>query len=138
MGACLRNATAVADALAPALLRGAALAVVASGERWPDGSLRPAAEDVWGAGALLSALVGRGVTGLSPEAGLALAAWRAVAADPVAALRGCAGGRELAAAGFADDVEVAAAVDVSAAVPVLRDGAFRAAAAGTSCGARPT
>ncbi len=136
VGACLRNASAVADALAPALLRGAALAVVASGERWPDGSLRPAAEDVWGAGALLSALVGRGVTGLSPEAGLALAAWRTVEGDPVAALHGCAGGRELAYAGFADDVEVAAEVDVSQAVPVLRDGALRRVA-GTSCGARP-
>lgn len=125
VGACLRNARAVADALAPALLRGSTLAVVASGERWGDGSLRPAAEDVWGAGALLAVLLDRGVTGLSPEAGLAVAAWRAVADDPAAALHACAGGRELAAAGFGEDVDVAAAVDVSDAVPVLLDGAFR-------------
>lgn len=126
VGACLRNAAAVAAALAPALLRGSRLAVVASGERWPDGSLRPAAEDVWGAGALLAALVDHGVVGLSPEAELAVAAWLAVAGDPVAALRACAGGRELAAVGFGEDVDVAAAVDVSDAVPVLLDGAFRA------------
>ncbi|VXC39951.1 2-phosphosulfolactate phosphatase [Nocardioides sp. AX2bis] len=135
VGACLRNASAVAEALAPALLRGASLAVVAAGERWPDGSLRPAVEDVWGAGSLLTALVGRGVTGLSPEAELAVVAWRTVADDPAAALRSCAGGRELAAVGFGADVEVAAAVDVSAAVPVLRDGAFRDA--GTSSGPGP-
>nr|WP_275955976.1 hypothetical protein [Nocardioides aquaticus] len=74
---------------------------------------------------MLAALLDRGVTGLSPEAGLAVAAWQAVADDPAAALRACAGGRELAAAGFGEDVDVAAAVDVSDAVPVLLDGAFR-------------
>ncbi len=131
VGACLRNAPAVADALAPALLRGSTLAVVASGERWADGSLRPAAEDVWGAGALLAALLERGVTGLSPEAALAVAAWRAVAPDPVAALNACAGGRELAAGGFGEDVDMAAEVGVTDVVPVLLGGAFRAA--GTSC-----
>lgn len=122
----LRNVEAAADALAPGLCRGSMLAVVASGERWPDGSLRPAVEDLWGAGALLAALLGRGVTGLSPEADLAVAAWRAVAGDPSAALRACAGGRELAAAGFGADVDVAAALDASDVVPVLVGGAFRA------------
>ena len=57
--------------------------VVPSGERWPDDSLRPCVEDLWGAG-----------------------------------------GRALAAAGFADDVAVAAQLDASDVVPVLDGEAF--------------
>lgn len=124
VGACLRDRSAVAETLAPALREGGVLAVVAAGERWSDGSLRPAAEDIWGAGALLGGLVERGATGLSPEAELAVTAYQAVADDLPVRLRDCAGGRELAAAGFADDVEVAAALDTTTVVSVLRDNAF--------------
>ena len=144
VGACLRNRTAVARWLQA---QGGTVAVVAAGERWPDGSLRPAAEDLWGAGAVL-ALLPR--DGLSPEALLAADAFRAVVGEVVrdstapgspdrgpfvhglprpdpllaTALRDCASGRELATAGFAEDVDVAAELDASDVVPVLADGAF--------------
>jgi len=125
-GACLRNAPAVARWLAPGVAEGARLAVVAAGERWPDGSLRPAVEDLWGAGAVLAALRERvGTTGWSPEARAAAAAFDAVSDSLVERLRECASGRELSGAGFADDVAVAAAYDVSSSVPVLDGDAFR-------------
>lgn len=122
VAACLRNRTAVAHRLAA---RRGTIAVVASGERWPDGSLRPCAEDLWGAGAVLATLVDHGVDDLSPEARVAEAAYRAIEPTLADALRDCAGGRELADAGFAADVEIAGAVDVSMVVPVLgADGSF--------------
>ena len=120
VGACLRNRTAVADWIAA---RGGTVAVVAGGERWPDGSLRPAAEDLWGAGAVLALLPRED---LSPEARLAADAFEAVEATLVDSVHGCAGGLELAAAGFGEDVDVAADLDVSDVVPVLADGEFRA------------
>lgn len=69
VAACLRNATAVARWLGFRLAdSGTAVTVIAAGERWPDGSLRPALEDLLGAGALLSALcAGTGISA-SPEA----------------------------------------------------------------------
>jgi len=123
VGACLRNRSAVARWLSAR--PDATVAVVAGGERWPDGSLRPAAEDLWGAGAVLALL---SPDNLSPEALLAADAFRAIETSAVEALRSCASGRELAAAGFPEDVDVAAELDVSDVVPVLRDGEFTAAA----------
>jgi 2-phosphosulfolactate phosphatase len=123
VGACLRNRAAVAAWLAPRVAAGATVAVVPAGERWPDGSLRPAAEDLWGAGAVLDALA---QGDLSPEAALARDAFRAVAGRLAESMSGCAGGQELAAVGFADDVLVAAGLDVSGVVPLLGpDGGFR-------------
>ncbi|MDO9496338.1 MAG: 2-phosphosulfolactate phosphatase, partial [Nocardioides sp.] len=64
-----------------------------------------------------------------PEAALARDAFRAVEAGLAGALHGCAGGQELAAVGFADDVQMAGELDVSEVVPLLGpDGAFRPAA----------
>ncbi|WP_246186791.1 2-phosphosulfolactate phosphatase [Microlunatus speluncae] len=124
VGGCLRNAAAVAGWLAPRLASGGTLAVVAAGERWPDGSLRPAAEDLWGAGAVLAACAAAGLTGFSPEADAAAQSFRAVVDRLPAALSGCASGRELIAAGFGADVAVAAAHEVSTVVPVLDGEAF--------------
>jgi 2-phosphosulfolactate phosphatase len=123
VGACLRNRTAVARHLRDAVT----VAVVAAGERWPDRSLRPCAEDLWGAGAVLAALVDLGIGDLSPEARLAEAAFRAVEPDLPAALAACSGGLELEAIGFGADVEVAARTDVTEVVPLLGDDGFRAA-----------
>ncbi|MEU8224373.1 2-phosphosulfolactate phosphatase [Kribbella sp. NPDC048915] len=92
---------------------------IAAGERWPDGSLRPAVEDLWGAGGFLGAL---GRDALSPEATAAVAAYDAVAGDLPRMLHECAGGRELTQYGFEGDVAIAAEVDTSRCVPVLRDG----------------
>lgn len=112
-GAALRNAAAVAAWIGA----GRSVAVLAAGERWPDGSLRPAVEDLWGAGAVLANLGDQ--EGFSPEARMAVAAWRAVEGEIGAALRGCASGRELIAGGFPEDVEIAGEVGASSVVPVL-------------------
>jgi 2-phosphosulfolactate phosphatase len=114
----LRNRRAAADWVKQ---HGAGRRVVAiaAGERWKDGSLRPAVEDLWGAGGFLSALEG---DNLSPEARAAVAAYVAVADELPALLHECAGGRELTQYGFGEDVGVAAEVDGSDSVPVLEGG----------------
>jgi 2-phosphosulfolactate phosphatase len=126
VAACLRNAAAAGRLVAARLAAGAAVVVVPAGERWPDGSLRPAVEDLWGAGAVVAAAVAAGgpSPGASPEARAAAAAWTAVAATIADDLAACASGVELVAAGFADDVAVAAAYDVTDRVPTLVDGVF--------------
>src|SRR6185312_10306252 len=73
VGACLRNAPAVASWIREQ--RFDVVGVVAAGERWPGELLRPAVEDLWGAGAVIAGLTGS----LSPEAGAAAAAWAAAA-----------------------------------------------------------
>jgi 2-phosphosulfolactate phosphatase len=124
VGACLRNASAVAGWLAPQVRAGACVAVLAAGEQWPDGSLRPAAEDLWGAGSVLAGLP---AAGLSPEAELGRAAFVAVRGRLSEQLHACASGRELVGAGFAEDVRIAAELDADQVVPVLDGVAFTAA-----------
>lgn len=121
VAACLRNAGAVAAWL---LAAGFAtperpVAVIASGERWPDGSLRPSLEDLLGAGAVLSGLG----AGLSPEAAVAAAAYTATP-DVSDAVRRCGSGIELVEMGFGADVDVAIEAGSTRVVPVLREGAF--------------
>jgi 2-phosphosulfolactate phosphatase len=117
LAGCLRNASAVAAA---ARDLGGPVGVVAAGERRPDGSLRPAVEDLIGAGAILHALGGDP----SPEARAAVAAFLDAAPDLPAALVTCASGLELAARGLAADLRLAAEHDVSRAVPRLSGDAF--------------
>ncbi len=128
VGACLRNAGAVARWLAPKVAAGASVVVVPAGERWHDDTLRPAVEDLWGAGAVLAALVDllEDPAPAGPEATMAVAAWQAVTLP--ADLLACASGVELAGVGFAADVRIAAQHDVSEVVPVLVGESFRDAA----------
>jgi 2-phosphosulfolactate phosphatase len=125
VAACLRNASAVARWL-EAQGYGTPerpVAVVPAGERWPDGSLRPALEDLLGAAAVVSALAARGAGPLSPEA-VAAPPVLAATADLRAGLRECGSGRELVTRGWPEDVDVAAERDADSVVPVLVDGAF--------------
>src|SRR5262249_43652685 len=52
---CLRNCRAVAEA---ALAKGKKIGVIAAGEQWTDGTLRPCLEDLIGAGAIIRYLRG--------------------------------------------------------------------------------
>jgi 2-phosphosulfolactate phosphatase len=120
VGACLRNAQAVAGWISSRHAPGSAsVAVIAAGERWPSGDLRPAVEDLWGTGAVIAGLKAAGWFALSPEAELAVAGYEAIRGRELIALSSCASGRELTERGFGCDVEIAAEVDGSAAVPVL-------------------
>lgn len=125
LGACLRNATAVASWIGDRRPRGAkTVAVIAAGERWPGGELRPAAEDAWGAGAVIAQLAAHGWSGLSPEAELARAAYESVQGRERELLLDCASGRELVEQGYRADVEIAAEVGSSYSVSLLENQRF--------------
>ncbi len=121
IAASLRNASA-AGRLAIARADGRPVGVIAAGERWPDGTLRPAEEDLIGAGAVLRALdPGGSLTEpcCSPSARAARAAF--LDAEPLLLdlLTASASGRELWERGLGDDVREAARLDISDAVPVF-------------------
>lgn len=118
--ASLRNRAAVARAVA-----GRDVLVVPAGERWPDGSLRPAIEDLWGAGGVVAELVDLGATEVSDEALAAAAAYRLVEGRLGRALAACASGQELLGRGYASDVAIAAELDASRSIPRLSSAARR-------------
>jgi len=115
--ACLRNAAAVASWLDG---RAGAVSLIAGGERWDDGTLRPALEDVLGAGAVIAGLTGT----RSPEAQMAAAAWMDARDRIAEVLAACTSGREMVERDWAEDLAYASEVNASASVPRLRDGAF--------------
>lgn len=116
---CLRNASAVARFVSDFRR----VLLVPGGERWGDGSLRVAYEDLVGAGAIVSRLVGLDPSvQLSPESQVARLAF-----DHRQPLALAPSGIELVERDYASDVDLAEQVDVSGTVPVLREGHFQAA-----------
>jgi 2-phosphosulfolactate phosphatase len=114
---CLRNARAVAMT---AQARGSTFNVIPAGERWLDGSLRPALEDMLGAGAILHWLPGP----RSPEADAAVALFEAYRGRLIDTLDQCASGRELDGRGHSRDKIIAGQLDVSSCVPRFDGVAF--------------
>ena len=122
LAGCLRNAAAVARA-AREMANGGAIAVIPAGECWPDGSLRPAIEDLLGAGAVIHHLA----LSCSPEAQVAQDAFRTAGENVAHLIRASVSGRELVDGGFPGDVDLVTEKKVSPCVPVLTGGAYRTA-----------
>nr|WP_254613037.1 2-phosphosulfolactate phosphatase [Brevibacillus sp. HB1.2] len=115
IAACLRNASSVARYIQQ---QKGTVTVIACGERWGNGALRPAIEDMIAAGALLHELE---EYRLSPEAKMAVAAFRSAQDHLLAYLQKCASGQELISKGYPEDVALAAEWNQSFTVPVLND-----------------
>jgi 2-phosphosulfolactate phosphatase len=115
---CLRNCRAVARAT---MRCGRRVSVIPAGERWKDdNSLRPAYEDLVGAGAIIHHLDGK----RSPESEAAVGAYQHSMSNLTAFLRNCASGKELTVLGFEDDLPIIAERDVSDCVPRLQNGTY--------------
>lgn len=119
---CLRNASALAAFVSAT---GSSITVIPAGERWPDRTLRPAFEDMIGAGAIISKVQGT----RSPEAQAAVPAFEESQSHLLERLQACSSGFELIERGFERDVELAAQLNVSQTVPMLEVDAFVAAKA---------
>ncbi len=118
LAGCLRNCQAVAQA---AQSFGNRISVIASGERWKDdSSLRPAYEDLLGAGAVISYLKGN----RSPEAETAEVVFQHHKSEISARLKDCSSGKELIECGFEGDIEVIASVNCNAVAPFYFNGAY--------------
>jgi 2-phosphosulfolactate phosphatase len=117
LAGCLRNCEAIAHF---AQSYGTKIAVIPAGEKWENRGLRPALEDLIGAGAILSYLNGS----LSPEADAAVVTFHSFKDTLVSVLSRCSSGKELIARGFAQDIELAAALNTSSCVPLLTHNAY--------------
>lgn len=122
---CLRNSEAIARSLDDC----DTVAVIAAGERWngTTGPLRPAVEDLLGAGRIIRAL---GRSSVSPEARITSVAADIDDSELRVMVRECGSGREKRMRQRADDIDLAIDLDISAIVPTLhgdelRDGAGR-------------
>ncbi|CAB4896100.1 unannotated protein [freshwater metagenome] len=136
LAGCLRNATATAHHARHLLRlradRTGGIAIIAAGERWDgaDGPLRPAVEDLIGAGAILAALDPSAAVGApccSPEAAAARSAFQQARPKLFEVLCASGSGKELLELGWEDDVATSAALDVTITAAELIGDAFVAA-----------
>ena len=105
------------------MIDGQPMAFVPAGERWPDGSFsashrRPAGCRRNHPPSCLPC---------SPEAEVARNAFRNTKSEVGRLIRASVSGRELIERGFADDVDMAVALEVSVCAPLLAEGAYRPA-----------
>lgn len=115
---CLRNCRTVAES---AQKKGKRIAVVPAGERWQkNDTLRPSVEDLIGAGAIISHLHGS----LSPEATVAKIVFENLSKNLIETMKNCVSGREKIGRGEEADVHLAAEINVSDCVPILKNKAF--------------
>ncbi|WP_310621514.1 2-phosphosulfolactate phosphatase [Flexibacterium corallicola] len=119
---CLRNARAVSNYVREHY-QGKAVTLIAAGERWPDGSLRPALEDLLGCGAILSRLEGD----FSSEATLASHAFRSARINLSTLISTSISGRELIEHDFQEDVRISLELNESEHIPILKEGWFKTA-----------
>lgn len=117
LAGCFRNCQAVAEY---ANRLGRNIAVIPSGERWEDASLRSAIEDFIGAGAIISFL--KGVK--SPEAQAAQTVFESIKTDLAQVIFNCSSGKELIEGSFQSDVEHAIQFNCSKSVPLFRNEAY--------------
>ncbi|MGG1661053.1 2-phosphosulfolactate phosphatase [Brevibacillus sp. NRS-1366] len=115
IAACLRNASAVASFIRQ---QKGTVTIIACGERWSNGALRPAIEDMVAAGAILHELKGHR---LSVEAQIAVAAFLSAKRELSSILEQSGSGQELIRKGYPEDVYIAAQYNVSQNVPILND-----------------
>jgi 2-phosphosulfolactate phosphatase len=118
LAGCLRNAQAIGEA---ASNHGRTTAVIAAGERWEQGdSLRPAVEDLVGAGAIIRMIPGS----KSPESQTAVAAFESIGNRITEFLMQTSSGKELRSLGYEVDVALSSELDVTSTVPVLKERAY--------------
>lgn len=116
---CLRNAKAVAEA---AQTHGNRVGVVPCGERWrADESLRPALEDLIGAGAIIHYLLGQ----KSIEAQAAEWVYQQAVNHLYENVINTSSGKELQTAGYENDVKLACELNQTTIAPRLIDGAYQ-------------
>lgn len=115
---CLRNYQAVAEYINKI---GGKVAIIASGEKWEDNSLRPAIEDLLGAGALISKLKGS----LSPESEIAKSVFESNTNKVSDLIKESISGQELIEKGYPEDVELATELNISNCVPLLKNNSYK-------------